>query len=647
MAAGLQNWSYETGDVPGSLRFFDENEKPLLLTGPTAAELASRIDTTKRNLEAAQVMGPQMVAKNRVQAAPGSRSVRIATDAVPPPVQAVSAAAPRKAFNAEVYDPAAPFADINLEPTRYAGAQAAAPPAAPVGAPPAAIARPTDTGGPQPLGFGLRRSPQGTIQKFGGGSRAVTSADIEKKAAGARALPTSQIVSTTGGFEPSEEYLKASLDNARKRSGLAGEIKENNDRSIKTEIADTANTQALRAQHAQEQQQLQNEIDKRVKEDEARAEQARKEYQGAKVDPNRIFAGEGGTVKALVYAVSAALGAFGATLGRTENFAQNMINGIIDRDINAQEAEIAVKRDNASNAMADLQRSGLSRDQSRTLLRQIQKDYVSSLTDKQRAEAKLDENDSNYKMLKLGLEKDTIEFLEKYRRDSLGSRTQQVNSNYAYEQAARAGGWYDVPDQIGTAKSLQSIRETDADIEKKQADAAKAKAAAVTGADEVDVRAYKEKVSQIEEGQSALERIAAMKGLAFNPRTGRYEGDTSGTWGTGILGSEADQAYGAQVDSLAPGIGRGLEGNAPNESTMDSIKSGLTSASGDKTREAINALNDRLMEKRRAADATVAPVVVQSINQRQQQVDQTNTASRTGVAPPPVGGAPLPAPTKL
>lgn len=571
MASGIHDWTYEAvPEAPGAVRFYDQNEKPLMLTGPTAAELANRIDTAKRNLAAAGGVGPQPVA------GPGGGDP------------------------AENFDPKAPFADINLEPTRYTGPRTApmggsptpTQPGALTGlanfakgalglggapasqSPPASIAAPAaptgPVGGAVPLGFGLRRSPQGTIQKFGGGSKAVTSEDIEKKAEGARVLPTSQAVSTTGGFAPSEDYLRGSLDIAKRKAELLGEIRDTNAAALASDVSSKANQNAMLAQHAQEQQQLQAEIDKRVKEDEARAEQARNDYQGAKVDPNRIFAGEGGTLKAIAMAVSAALGAAGATLGRTENSAQNMINGIINRDIAAQEAEISVKRDSASNAMADLQRSGLTRDQSRTLLRQIQRDYVASLADKQAAESKLGENDSNYKMLKLGLEKETLDFLEKYRRESLGTRTEQVNGQYAFEKAATASGWHDVPDQIGTATKLQGIRETDADIAKKQADATKAANEAKTGPDQKSVPT--ERTDKIAKNVQAIGQALKVQEMLGTQR-GSYSqpsGSLTPTWAPGDGGEkydELEQATTALVttEQSASGIGSTADDRANTE----------------------------------------------------------------------------------
>lgn len=609
----IADWTYEPdAERPGLIRFTDPDGKPTLLYGPPAAELASRIDATKAALES-------------------QKAERTAQNAHQPRFAALD-----RIGNFGPPEPVPPH--IMDVATRGAAAPAPAPaPTQPALAP----APEGASAGPRNLGFGRRLTADGRIQRYVAGSPAVTREMLQARDEGAVAQRVAQSTTTQGGFEPSLEYLKGKLQVASEKADLLEEIRGQNMRQAIAEDQAAKDRAALAAQHQREQAQMLSEIEKRVKQDEQLYEQARKEYAESKVNPERIFQGKEGTLRALTYALSAGLGAFGATLGRTENFAQKAIDNIIEQDIRAQEAEIAIRGKNADNALAQLQRSGLSREQARTLLRQIQSDFTMARADEMRAAAKIDAENANYKALKLKHEEDTLDFLERYRRESMGTRTQQVQSQFAHPRAATGGGWVDVADQLGEGEKALDLEAKRVDIDLKRAKAA------AGGADDVEVRDYKQRVAQVEEGQAALAEIAKLKGLTFNPRTNRWEGDASGTWATGVLGLDEDQAYAAQVESLAPGIGRGLEGNAPNESTMDAIKSGLLSASGNKTAEAINAYWARLQEKRRSADALVPSSVVEAQRRRQRAVDEANIKERTGVAAPAAGGGALPPPNRL
>lgn len=85
---------------------------------------------------------------------------------------------------------------------------------------------------------------------------------------------------------------------------------------------------------------------------EASHEKARQEFASARVDPDRYVKSKPGGN--WILGLSAALGAFGASLARTPNFAMEFINGRIADDIRSQEAEINVKGRDADNQLAQL-----------------------------------------------------------------------------------------------------------------------------------------------------------------------------------------------------------------------------------------------------------------------------------------------------
>jgi hypothetical protein len=107
----------------------------------------------------------------------------------------------------------------------------------------------------------------------------------------------------------------------------------------------------LLEQHRQQDEE--RELQTKVAGLESKYELARQTFADARVDPTRI--GKGG--KNWLFGLSAALGAFGAGLARTPNFAMDFINARVADDIRAQEAEINVKGRDADNQLAGLTRS--------------------------------------------------------------------------------------------------------------------------------------------------------------------------------------------------------------------------------------------------------------------------------------------------
>lgn len=100
-----------------------------------------------------------------------------------------------------------------------------------------------------------------------------------------------------------------------------------------------------------------------------------------KVDPNRLFR-EKGALASIGSALAVGLGAFGSALAKTPNYANEIVQGAINRDIAAQEDEIQRKGANANNAMANFVKTyGLTLDESRELAKSTQLRYAASMVD--------------------------------------------------------------------------------------------------------------------------------------------------------------------------------------------------------------------------------------------------------------------------
>jgi hypothetical protein len=121
--------------------------------------------------------------------------------------------------------------------------------------------------------------------------------------------------------------------------------------------------QAIIQQHDQEEENRQ--LEERVQKMDASYQAARDEFKTSKVDAGRYMRGNWMAV------LGSALGAAGAALARTPNFAMDFVSQNIDRDIRSQEREIEVKGKTADNALADLVRSQGSLQAGKGALKQL------------------------------------------------------------------------------------------------------------------------------------------------------------------------------------------------------------------------------------------------------------------------------------
>jgi hypothetical protein len=118
---------------------------------------------------------------------------------------------------------------------------------------------------------------------------------------------------------------------------------------------------------AQDQQDEVTEIERQVAQRQATYERLNEEAMTGKVDENQYMKGATG----IFLALGMALGAAGAVLGRTSNFAGDFVQGQIDRNIRRQEAELALKGKRADNALGSLLRETGSLKDAKLALSQI------------------------------------------------------------------------------------------------------------------------------------------------------------------------------------------------------------------------------------------------------------------------------------
>lgn len=170
--------------------------------------------------------------------------------------------------------------------------------------------------------------------------------------------------SISGGFQQDPDYLAATEQAFRGQAESQAKGAEIAVNEAQVEQAYLAQQQRQNAMRIEQQQAQQKTIEDGIRAKQAEYDLINESYKAQKVDPWRGM----GTGQKIGLALFGALGAFGAGMAKSPNFVQAMIDGYIERQIREQEREIAVKREQAQNTLADLEKKLGSRDLAKTAL---------------------------------------------------------------------------------------------------------------------------------------------------------------------------------------------------------------------------------------------------------------------------------------
>jgi hypothetical protein len=220
--------------------------------------------------------------------------------------------------------------------------------------------------------------------------------------------------------------------------------------------------QAIIQQHDQEEENRQ--LEERVQKMDASYQAARDEFKTSKVDSGRYMRGNWMAV------LGSALGAAGAALARTPNFAMDFVSQNIDRDIRSQEREIEVKGKTADNALADLVRSQGSLQAGKGALKQL-------LLEKAANQAGMISASTKTQSVKAEATRLAGQLMQKYSEGDLERTKGYVDqvykdrTYYSPGSAGTSGGLY-----TPTQESIEKATHTGIDVEKLAVEKAKAEA---------------------------------------------------------------------------------------------------------------------------------------------------------------------------
>lgn len=422
------------GPVEGSYRFTDMSGSERIFAGPDAERAAKAIEKLK-----AQEMA-QATAAAPTQSAPGSRSVRIdRTGPEGPPPTATDAPAPIPGAagvgGAPGFEPVGtPGGFGGQVPSDFSKAPpgAAQAPAVPLGTegPPASIARQPEggTGAAQPTPR-LSDGKGGYFVDDGKGGWL----HWTPPRAGSKGGLLEKTRTVSGGFETDPEYEQRKAQRAVAEIGV-GQEHANQQLALSEHLRAAAVAEMEAQQQAAEQQRLQIEYqNRRVAEAESRHAQALQRFESDSVKP------EFSAIEQVIGALSAAAGAFGAGLTGGENFGLSLVKASVAERVRQEESELALKREEADNALAKLTRETGSLDLAKRSLEGI---LLKQSENKWRSIAAL-EQDIN---LRAKAEKEALalagaydDWLNGYRQAAGGEVTR--NMQYVAPTAGSAGGF--------------------------------------------------------------------------------------------------------------------------------------------------------------------------------------------------------------
>lgn len=405
----------------GAYNFVDKTGGRKTFFGPEAADLASRIDATKK-------LGPQPTAMN--DGAGGTT----ASDLVVPP-------GGFGGFGGQVSQPEMK-SDV---PTPVPGAEG----------PPVALARPPEGAPPvqqQPQALYAGSKPGETILQNPDGT-----VMVETRTAPSRGGLQEKSRTVKGGFDPSEGYL-AATGTAFKEQQSAEELGAATAAQQAAEERGFLEEQQRQLVAQQQQQAAQMETIKRgVAEKQVAYDIAQARYNNhSEIDQDRIWRKKG-IGASILGVIGAALGAFGSGMTKTPNFALEIINGAIERDIRAQEQEIAINRESAGNALADLQRQTGSLDLAKSALGALQTQRVQLQLQAMANKAKTPAAIAAFQKANGMLMQAYADKLEDYRQKATGEVTKSI-----VNVPGSAGGVSRRLATVAEAQSLKNLHKGDA-----------------------------------------------------------------------------------------------------------------------------------------------------------------------------------------
>lgn len=419
------------------------------------------------------------------------------------------------------------------------------------------------------------------------------------------AVPMATTTQRTTGA-PYDEVAAAERARAEERVQQAALGKMEAEEAAQYERAAISRQNAERLSDESEQRQLaRNQAKQRVDEMWQRAQAADEAVRAGRINPDRFFQ-ERGTWATIGAAIAMGLGAYGASARGGRNYAQDIIQGAIDRDIEAQKADIAKNRDLSKSALQQWRESVGDLDTAEALLRTSMERAASAEMDAFAAKSAGAVAPEAYQQWQAERAQQALLAEQERKAQAFGREVTSVQERFVQPQAAvyggaRAPGLETIAKRMGQLGAISEVTGKLGGTGEGRLPPEKEK----------DVQAYAEEVRQERIAEMQLARLAKLYGGRLTPN-GKFE-DTGEQWdipGIGVTsaapalvttskGVEVRNAQNEAAFALASALNDKVT-DADLEFAKDVIKGGPTDTDA---RKALESAAAQLGEKRRTRDA--------------------------------------------
>lgn len=278
----------------------------------------------------------------------------------------------------------------------------------------------------------------GPVRVWKPGSPGVSQAQLQARAETGTDLRSkrSEVVENAIPIDPDLERGYAQLEEAKLQAATASSM------AGLSEVERAKEMGAARRDELFKRQAFQRGAEQRARNivaaQQAKIEELDIKLAASEIDPNRAFSNGFARIAA---AIAMGLGAYGAILGKSENFAQQLIMKTIDADVEAQKAAYLQNKDARNNLVAELDRELKDLDAAVEGAKYIQEGIAQSYAQNVALMSKRKEVLEKFQNDVLGMQQRRLERIEKVREKAIGKVTSTTEFKTEYPKAGSPGGW--------------------------------------------------------------------------------------------------------------------------------------------------------------------------------------------------------------
>jgi hypothetical protein len=388
--------------------------------------------------------------------------------------------------------------------------------------------------------------------------------------------------------------------------------------------------------------------------DEEAYQEVSQQLKEKKIDPNRLFK-QRGLFGNLVSAIGVSLGAMGAALGRTPNFAMQQQQAAIARDIAAQEREIDSLGASAQNALAVMDRHYRDRSEAKIALHRLMNEAMEAERGHLVATSRNPQLQEQYAQFALQQQQQQSQLEHQMRVAAQGKTTTQEAGRWAQYQRPTAGRMVR-PSAAALAEAdvkareyeermgIRRTPEQEFQLEKERAKAGGAAAAERAKVTSEGAAKIGEKMAKAQAATESISSMAQAAGLIWDPATEQYrKPEGHDIPGAGLIGgtfvgagSEEGRRVQQKQEEAVLHVGRFISGAEVPEQQAQRIQEAMTGWGTEaEFVDGINSVVAQIRAEENRYREAFGPEASAEFDRRQREVRAAGVRKRTAAPPPP------------